>query len=149
MESFEAVFSTSRPQMLRTAYLIVGSHAVAEEVVQEAFLRLYRRFDTVENPGGYLHTTVVRLCLQTRGRATMEAARLAEAYEPGPTGEPTYDTTWESLARVRPERRVVLVLRFYDDLMPVEIARVLGWRTATVRTRLHRGLADLRKELQR
>jgi RNA polymerase sigma factor (sigma-70 family) len=135
--------------MLRTAYLIVGSHALAEEVVQEAFMRLYRHFANIENPGGYLRTTVVRLCLQARQRAAMEADRMISSFEPPATNEPVIDEMWDRLARLRPERRAVLVLRFYNDMSPSEIADVLGWRNATVRTRLHRGLADLRRELQR
>jgi RNA polymerase sigma-70 factor, ECF subfamily len=50
---------------------------------------------------------------------------------------------------VRAERRAVLVLRYYDDLPVRDIAALVGCPEATVRTRLHRGLADLRKELDR
>lgn len=149
VRAFDEVFRESRPHLLRTAYLIVGSHAVAEELVQEAFVRLYRHFDGVDNPGGYARTTLVRLCLQSRNRASMETDRVRASFEPGPTGEPEIDAMWDRLARLRPERRVVLVLRFYDDLMPSEIAAELGWREATVRTRLHRGLGDLRREMER
>jgi RNA polymerase sigma factor (sigma-70 family) len=148
-QTFEDVFRDSRTEMLRTAYLIVGSHAVAEELVQEAFARMYRHFATIDNPGGYLRTSVVRLCVQSRDRAAMEADRLASSFEPPATNEPAIDEMWDRLARLRPERRAVLVLRFYNDMSPSEIAEVLGWRDATVRTRLHRGLADLRRELER
>jgi RNA polymerase sigma factor (sigma-70 family) len=149
VRAFEEVFHESRADMLRTAYLIVGSYAIAEELVQEAFLRVFHRFDTIENPGGYLRTTVVRLCLQTRDRRVMEAGRLAESFEPPVTGEPVIDEMWDLLARIDPQRRAVLVLRFYNDMTTPELAHVLGWREATVRTRLHRGLNDLRRELER
>jgi RNA polymerase sigma factor (sigma-70 family) len=149
VQSFEDVFRDSRTEMLRTAYLIVGSHALAEELVQEAFTRMYRQFATIENPGGYLRTTVVRLCVQSRDRAAMETERLASSFEPPATAEPEIDEMWDRLTRLRPERRAVLVLRFYNDMSPSEIADVLGWRDVTVRTRLHRGLADLRREMQR
>jgi DNA-directed RNA polymerase specialized sigma24 family protein len=145
--AFEDLFREVRPGMLRTAYLIVGSRAVAEEMVQEAFVRLYRHYEGVENPGGYLRTTLVRLCVQARDRALAEVAHAEAAFEPGPTGEPVIDTTWDCLLRLRPERRAVLVLRFYHDMTPAEIAEELGWREATVRTRLHRGLRDLRREI--
>jgi RNA polymerase sigma factor (sigma-70 family) len=149
VRSFEDVFRRSRADMLRTAYLIVGSHAVAEELVQEAFARMYQHFATIDNPGGYLRTSVVRLCVQSRRRAAMEADRLISSFEPPATQEPEIDDMWEHLAHLRPERRAVLVLRFYNDMAPSEIADALGWRDATVRTRLHRGLADLRRELHR
>jgi len=148
-KSFEEVYLASRASMVRVAYLVVRSHAVAEELVQEAFIRLHRNFDTVENPGGYVRTIVVRLSVAAMRRSATEVARIRAAYEPPPTGEPDIDATWDALASLRPERRAVLVLRFYEDLQPAEIARLLDWREATVRSRLHRGLADLRRELSR
>ena len=147
VRSFDDVYRESRPPMLRVAYLIVGSHALAEELVQDAFLRLHEHFDDVENPGGYLRTIVVRLSVAVRNRTAAEANRLAAAYEPAPTGDAEIDSTWDALIRLRPERRAVLVLRFYEDLRPAEIAHLLDVREGTVRSRLHRGLADLRREL--
>ena len=129
--------------------MIVGSHAVAEELVQEAFLRLYRTFGTVENPGGYVRTVVVRLSVAARARSASELERLAESYEPPPTGEPEVDAMWDALVRVRRDRRAVLVLRFYEGMELAEIARLLELRDGTVRSRLHRGLSDLRRELSR
>ena len=134
--------------MLRVAFLAVGSMAVAEEIVQEAFLRLHHHFDTVENPGGFLRTAVVRLCSTWRTRRDHELRLLASVVDPPPLGEPELDTTWDVLTRLRPERRLVLVLRYYADMSPSEIADALECPSATVRTRLKRGLHDLRKELE-
>jgi len=133
---------------VRVAYLAIGSHAVAEELVQEAFVRLHIHFDRVENPAGFLRTTLVRLCLTWHKRRAMEVQRLAARGEPDQTGEPAVDATWEALARIQPERRLVLVLRYYEDLSHKDIARLIGCPVATVRSRVRRGLADLRKELE-
>ena len=73
---------------MHTAFLIVGSLAVAEEIAQEAFLRLLAHFDEVENPGGFLRTTVVRLCLTWQSRAATEHSLLARTEPTSPTGEP-------------------------------------------------------------
>jgi len=146
---FDAVFSASRTQVVRTAFLIVGSHAVAEEISQEAFLRLYEHFDDVTNPGGFLRTTVVRLCLSWRRRVVLEAERMATASEPGPTGEFEIDCVWDALRALKPDHRAALVLRYYEDLSHAEIADLLGCRVATARSRVHRALADLRKEVAR
>jgi RNA polymerase sigma factor (sigma-70 family) len=146
--TFEAVFAASRTRVVHTAFLIVGSLAVAEEIAQEAFVRLLQNFDAVKNPGGFLRTTVVRLCLTWRTRAAKERSLLAGTDVATPTGEPEVDSTWDALAILRPERRAAIVLRFYDDLSYDEIATVMGGRTSTARTRVHRGLADLRKELE-
>jgi RNA polymerase sigma factor (sigma-70 family) len=145
--TFEAVFEESRSRVVHTAFLIVGSLAVAEEIAQEAFLRLLAHFDEVENPGGFLRTTAVRLCLTQRSRAATERSLLARTAASTPTGEPEIDSTWDALATLRPERRAAIVLRFYEDLGYDAIAQAMGCRTATARTRVHRGLADLRKDL--
>ena len=123
---FDAVFAASRTQVVRTAFLIVGSHAVAEEISQEAFLRLYEHFDDVTNPGGFLRTTAVRLCLSWRRREVLEAARVATASEPGPTGAFEIDETWDALGALKPDLRAALVLRYYEDLSHAEIAEVDG-----------------------
>jgi RNA polymerase sigma-70 factor (sigma-E family) len=146
--SFDDVYASERAPMVRVAFLIVGSRAIAEEVVQDAFAALYSRFDRVENPGGYVRTAVVRGAIGWKKRRAMEHLRLAELADPAPTGIGDLDTTWEALRALRPERRAVLVLRYYDDLSHAQIAELLGCPVATVRTRLHRGLADLRKELE-
>ena len=135
--------------MVRVAYLSIGSVAIAEEIVQEAFIRLHRHLDGVENPGGFLRVTVVRLCATWHRRAAMESDRLAGLEAPSPTGNPEIDETWDRLGGLRPEQRLVLVLRYYEDLSHQEIARLVGWPVTTVRTRVWRALRDLRKELER
>ena len=147
--SFEDVYRETRPGLVRLAYLIVGSSAVAEELVQEAFLRLNQRFADVENPGGYLRVAVVRLGTTAKRRVVTEAERVQRAHERVAPGEPQIDETWDAIQRLSPERRAVLVLRFYEDLAHEEIAQLLGCPVVTVRTRVHRALADLRKELER
>jgi RNA polymerase sigma factor (sigma-70 family) len=146
---FDEVFTAERGPMVRVAFLIVRSQAVAEEVVQDAFAELYPRFDTVDNAAAYVRTAVVRGALRWRRRHAMEIDRAVRLVEPGPTGVAEIDTTWDALARLKPERRAVLVLRYYADLDHARIAELVGCPVTTVRTRLHRGLADLRKELER
>lgn len=147
--SFDAVYRDHRAALVRTAFLIVGSTAEAEELAQDAFIQLHQRFETVDNPGAYLRVVLVRAALRRNQRRTMESDRLARLGSPTPHGEPAVDEMWTALQRLRPERRAVLVLRFYDDLAHGEIARLLDCPVATVRSRVRRALADLRKELDR
>ena len=146
---FDTVYREQRARMVRTAYLIVRSQHVAEELVHDGFLRLHQHLDTVDNPGGFLHTTVVRLCLTWLRRRDMERDRLQRIPEPPPPDGPEVDELWDALATLDPDRRTVLVLRYYADLSHAEIAELVGCPVATVRTRVHRGLADLRGELDR
>lgn len=145
--SFDDVYRVSRPGLVRLAYLIVGSSAVAEELVQEAFLRLHQRFAEVDNPPAYLRVTVIRLCTTAKRRVATETDRMQRARDGLAPGEHQIDETWDAIQRLQPDRRAVLVLRFYEDLPHEEIARLLGCPVVTVRTRVHRALADLRKEL--
>jgi DNA-directed RNA polymerase specialized sigma24 family protein len=145
--TFDEVFAAERAPMVRVAFLIVGSQAVAEEIVQDAFAGLYARFDDIDNAAAYVRTAVVRGAVTWKKRRPMETDRVARITEPGPIGIGEIDTTWDALRALRPERRAVLVLGYYEDLSHAQIAELLGCPVATVRTRLHRGLNDLRKEL--
>ncbi len=147
--TFDALYRTSNARMIRLAWLLVGSRAVAEEVVHEAFLAVHQRWPTIDNPGGYLRRAVVNESLRWRRRRAREHELLAVVGEPPPTGDPSVDSMWDAIQRLRPERRAVVVLRYWADLPHDEIAEILGCPTATVRTRLHRALADLRKEIDR
>jgi RNA polymerase sigma factor (sigma-70 family) len=146
-EGFDGVYAEQRPAIVRLAYLLVRDQAVAEELAQEAFLRLYAGFAEVENPAGFLRTVVVRLASTWRSRRTMEAQRLTLVAPRRATAETELDETWEAIGRLRPHLAEVLVLRFYEDLDHREIGRVLDCPAATARSRLARALRALRKEL--
>lgn len=133
--------------MVRLAYLLVGSLTVAEDLVQDAFVRVYFRWGQVDHHGGYLRTTVVNACrnhLRDTGRRRWLLQRLPDTdrHEP-PPDEPT--ELMADLNRLSPRRRAALVLRYYADLDDAAIAKVLECREATVRSLVHRGLTQLRE----
>lgn len=132
--------------LVRLAYLLTGSPAVAEELVQEAFISTHRGWERVRQPAAYVRTAVVNGVRSWGRRAQLEDVRrptsTAFAHQ-----EP--DELWDALATLLPRQRAAIVLRFYEDLPDDEIARLLGCRPGTVRTAVHRGLAALRKEIER
>ena len=71
--SFDEVFASARAPMVRVAFLIVGSQAVAEEIVQDAFAGLYVRFDEVDNAMAYVRTSVV--AARSTGRSDRDGSR--------------------------------------------------------------------------
>jgi RNA polymerase sigma factor (sigma-70 family) len=144
-----AVYRLHRAEMVRLAYLIVRSPALAEELTQEAFIRLQGNLDDVENPPAFVRTALVRLCLTAVSRQRAERDRLERLAPTSPVPEPEVDEMWDALGRLSPDRRTALVLRYYGDLDYAEIAGLMGTPVATARTRVHRGLADLRKEIER
>jgi RNA polymerase sigma-70 factor (sigma-E family) len=145
--SFDDLYRASYARMVRLAWLLVGTRPAAEDVVHDAFVAVHQKWGSVDNPGGYLRRTVVNRALRAQRRQASEQRALAAVGEPPPTGDPTIDSMWDAIARLRPERRTVVVLRYWADLPHAEIAEVLRCPVATVRTRLHRALSDLRTEV--
>jgi len=146
--SLPALFEQERVPMLRLAALLVGSRTAAEDVVQDAFGEVARRWDGLERPGAYLRTCVVngsRMVLRRRAteeRAATLSTPAAHAELPAHLVE-----VRDALDRLGDRQRVVVVLRYFLDLADHEIADVLGCRRATVRSLAHRALAILREEL--
>jgi RNA polymerase sigma-70 factor (sigma-E family) len=132
--------------LVRLAYLVSGEPAVAEEVVQEAFVKAHRSWDRVRDPLPYLRTAVVNGCRSWGRRQKLERERRPRPPEPA-RQEP--DELWDALATLKDRPRAAVVLRYYADLPDAEIAEILDCRLATVRTTIHRALAALRKEIQR
>ena len=124
--SFEAAYREHLAFVTRLAYLLVRSRSVAEELAQEAFTVLYLHFDEVDNPRAYLRTAVVRLSLRWQDRHRMESRRLELVGTPSPAVSPEVDEMWEAIGRLHPDRRTVLVLRFYEDLSHAAIAELVG-----------------------
>jgi RNA polymerase sigma factor (sigma-70 family) len=131
---------------VRLATALISDRAVAEELVQDAFLEVSRRWVSLDNPAGYLRTAVVNRCRSHHRRRGM-AQRKAVPPPVLQVDAPELDELWQVLAGLSAKRRAALVLRYYEDLPVAEIARLLGCRPGTVSSLLHRGLADLRKVL--
>ncbi len=140
------LFRAECAKFVRLAYLLIGRRAIAEEIVQEAFIRTQRNWAQVQNPQGYLRTSVVNGCRSWGRHQSVVAANPPEPPEPNLL-EP--DELWDALGRLDERRRVAIVLRFYADLPHAEIARILGCRPGTVRSSIHRGLKQLREEIER
>jgi RNA polymerase sigma factor (sigma-70 family) len=151
---FDAVYRSQREPLVRLAYLVVRSHAVAEELVHDAFMRLHDHFDEVESPPAYLRTVLVRLCISWLRRATTERDRLDRVAATVDVAERPVDAgldgdgLWAAVGRLRPDRRAALVLRYYADFDYADIAEHIGCPVATARSHVHRGLRDLRKEIR-
>lgn len=142
--TFEDVYSTAYRRMTRLAHVLTGSNEVGEEIVQDAFVALYRRFDRVADPEAYLYRSVVNAC-KARYRRKHAARRLALLREPATSGPPDLDETWAALDKLSARRRTAVVLRYYGDMSVDDIAVILDCRPSTVRSLLHRALADLKE----
>jgi RNA polymerase sigma-70 factor (sigma-E family) len=139
----------------RLAFLLTGDQAVAEDLVQEAFVRAFARFGYLRSPdalGAYLRRTIVNLAGKHHQRRRRERA-LSMAAPSSPlaaVGRPDVESRellWAALQQLPHRQRAALVLRFYGDLSERDAAAVLGCRAGTVKSLVHRGLAAMREEL--
>jgi len=145
-DAFVALYRERYEPMVRVAYLLTGNQAVAEELVQDAFVAVHGAWDRATSPSAYLRTTVVNRCRSWGRRRSLEQRRPPDAPEPTVL---VADELWDVLQTLPARQRAAIVLRFYEDLPDEEIAEILGCRQPTVRTAIFRGLEKLRQEVER
>ena len=157
------IYRAERDGLVRLAYLMTGSQAVAEDLVQDCFVRVMARLDPDASPGAYLRRSVINACYSWHRRAWREvrtgdeekleavgAERRRGGAAEAASGEGGGDVEmWDALSRLAPRRRAILVLRFYLDLSEADVAAALGCRVGTVKSTTHRALAELRKTIER
>jgi RNA polymerase sigma-70 factor (sigma-E family) len=145
--TFEDLFRRRYEPMVRVAFLLVGSRADAEDVVQDAFARIELRWARIDNPDGYLHRCVVNRSHDILRRRRLEQ-RLRVLHR-DETSDLQADELGDALATLTPKGRAAVVLRYYAGLREREIAEILGIRPGTVKSTLHRALAQLREVIER
>jgi RNA polymerase sigma-70 factor (sigma-E family) len=140
--------------LIRLAYLMLGSQAAAEDVVQEAFCGLYRRWRHVTDPGKallYVRSAVINGCRSELRRRNRRPDLTHPFIESSPEDLALADEERRGAIRALrslPDRqRHVLVLRFYLDYSDAQIARAMGIGESTVRSTAHRALTALGRSL--
>ncbi|MFD8143114.1 RNA polymerase sigma factor [Streptomyces sp. NPDC059708] len=152
------LYHAHRLSMVRLAVLLVDDLGTAEDVVQDAFTALYRRYGEriteVDNALGYLRTSVVNTA-----RSVLRRRRTARAWIPPVTADvPSAEASvvldeahrevLAALGRLTPRRRQVLVLRYWADLSEAEIAETLGISRGSVKSNASRALDALERILE-
>jgi RNA polymerase sigma-70 factor (ECF subfamily) len=139
------------------AWNYLRNHAVAEDVAQEAFLDLHRSLDRIESEEHamrFLRKVATHRCVD-EGRRSRNRPRvgLDDVAEPGVTPkqkDPLLNEALQRLVASLPDRsRMMVILRYQEEMEPGEIAETLGVPLGTVKSSLHRALAVLRKRIER
>lgn len=143
--------------LVRFALMLVGDQTTAEDVVQEAFLGLYRGWDRLRDPDavlGYLRTAVVngaRSVHRSRGRArllrVLHDPPVWSAEAAAMDGEDRR-AVLAAIARLPQRQREVLALKYYLDLSEQEVAAILGVSRGTVAATGARALATLARQFR-
>lgn len=164
-EGVTELYAATWSSFVRLGWLLVRDERVAEEIVQDAFVALHGKWDTIRDQAcaeAYLRRSVVNRarsvlrhrqveqvhaehqpgrCLPEWGRSMASAEHLAlERHE--------HRCMLEQLERLPRRQREVLILRYYLDLSEAQIAHALGIAAGSVKAHAHRGLAALREHLR-
>jgi RNA polymerase sigma-70 factor (sigma-E family) len=154
-----ALYEAHALGMIRLAHIMLGDRQSAEDVVQEAFYGLYRRWSHLADTGSavhYVRSAVLNHCRSVLRRRTTsrapqqvtshpESVRSAEA---AVLTREERDEIMRAVRRLPPRQREALVLRFYLDLSAEETAITMGISPSSVRSATHRALASLGRLLQ-
>ena len=152
LASVTELFRAHHLELVRLALMMTGDLATAEDVVQDVYERLHRRWPSVRTPGGglaYARASVLNGCRSAHRRAAVRrrhAVRLAGGLTESADTESMAADRGELAAALRalpPRQREVLVLRYFCDLDVAEISAMLGIGASAVRSTVSRGLAAL------
>lgn len=151
---FAAWMAARQPAMLRTAYALTGDAHAAEDLVQNALAKIYLAWGRLADRGnldGYARTVLVNEH-RSAWRRPWRRRELTTAEPPDqPAPDTPYDgeraAVWALVATLPPQRRAVIVLRYYEGLSEAETAALLGISTGTVKSQSSRALAALRTHL--
>jgi RNA polymerase sigma-70 factor (sigma-E family) len=158
-QAVTALYEAHAVGLIRLAVIMLGDRAAAEDMVQEAFCGLYRRWGQLDEPGkaqSYVRAATLNGCrsqlrqrirAQRRGGPAPDAADAASAEQAALLGE-EHQLVLSALRRLPDRQREALVLRFYLDQTEPEIAAAMGISRGTVKSTTSRGLAALGRLLR-
>jgi RNA polymerase sigma-70 factor (sigma-E family) len=155
-EGVTALYAAHAVGLIRLGFVMLGDRGAAEDVVQDAFLGLYRNWDRLDDPANaltYVRSSVLNGCraaLRTRTRRDRrDRAAARDGWPPFDSAEAAVllsEEHQEVLAAVRKlagRQREALMLRYYLGLSTEETARVMGISPGTVKSALSRAIATL------
>jgi RNA polymerase sigma factor (sigma-70 family) len=151
-QSFEDFFEAESPAMFRRLCLVTGNRQEAEEVMQDAFLNVFERWDRVrqmDDPVGYLYRTAFNVFKRRSRRAAM-AVRRSLRPDQAPDEYEAADARFmveQGLAELSPRQRAAIVLTELLGYSSEVAGETLGVRPVTVRALASQGRAAMRRRL--
>jgi RNA polymerase sigma-70 factor (sigma-E family) len=151
-EDFRSYVAARSPALLRTAYMLTGNRADAEDLLQTALAKTYLAWDRIrerEAVDGYVRRVMVNTQTSWWRRRKVDEYATGELPE-RPTGRDgtadldLHDALWTALSTLPKRQRAMVVLRYYEDLSEAETAEVMGVSVGTVKSTTSRALVKLR-----
>ena len=151
-DSFETFFAATNPRLFTALWLVTGDRYEAEEIAQDAFLRVLERWDRVsllDTPEGYVFRTAMNVFRNRYRRATLALRRTVSLAPPASDELAAVEDRDEVIRLLRPlppRQRAAVVATSILDLSAEEAGRVLGMRPATVRALTSRARTRMKDE---
>jgi RNA polymerase sigma-70 factor, ECF subfamily len=151
--SFESFYDAESQMLFRRLWLVTGNRAEAEELMQDAFLKIWERWEQVaamDNPVGYLYRTAMNL-FRKRHRRAMLAIRRSVGLAPAQDDFAAADereTVRHVLSTLPPRQRAALVLTEMLGFSANEAGRALGVHASTVRSLSQQGRQSFRTAME-
>ncbi len=151
-EDFRSYVAARSPALLRTAYLLTGSRADAEDLLQTALAKTYLAWGRIrerEAVDGYVRRVMVNTQTSWWRRRKVDEYPTEQLPE-GRAGRDVtadldlHDALWTALSTLPTRQRAMVVLRYYEDLSEAETAQVMGVSVGTVKSTTSRALVKLR-----
>ncbi len=153
-DEFSAYVGERQRRLVRFAYLLTGDAHEAEDLVQSALARVYRRWSAIEGtPDAYVRRAIVNehrsWWRRTWRHREVVSTPLVAVVEPAGEAAPGRDDElWGVVSALPRQQRATIVLRYYEDLSEAQTAEVLGCSVGTVKSHTSRALAALRGSMQ-
>jgi RNA polymerase sigma-70 factor (sigma-E family) len=151
-EALERLVAVRGEHLLRTAVLLAGGREAGEDLFQATLERVLPRWRSLEgDPEGYLRRTMANLAVDAHRRhgrwvRALPLLRAERESAPDPmSAVDLRDALVRALVQLPPRQRIVLVLRYWEQMSDAEAAGELGWPEGTVKSATARGLRRLRE----
>lgn len=153
-DAFAALIEEHEAMVFSIALHFFGDRRVAEELAQDVFLQMFRMLGSIESPSHlkfWLRQVTTRRCIDQirKGRPRLvDLDDVQELESPSPMRDSLLDRKLRGLITHLPEmQRVILTLRYQEDLDPADICKIVSLPVNTVKSHLHRAIQSLRKKL--
>lgn len=148
---FEQLYRAHYRPVLALALVLSGNPSLAEEVTQEAFAAAYRRWDSIDNPAGYVRTVAANQVRSWRRRRYAEVRALIRLRNSRPPSieemPPTSEKFWEAVRQLPRRQAETIALYYLEDRPTSEVAEILGISESAVREHLMRGRKALATQI--
>ena len=154
--AFAALFEQYKNLVFRSAFLILGNTQDAEDVLQEVFVHVYKSLTAFDPHKGafttWLHRVTINHCLNHRRKRNLISFHLDEIALKSdfPDAHLANDEAiWQAIHALSDRQRMVVILRYYQELSYADIARILEIPLGTVKSRLDLAIKTLRQALEK